>query len=596
MTFKVQLHHYGRFTIPHGRRFVDGMVATTDPVELESFSTNQMKLILTNCLGYDENSVTFLYIKKPGCSLDSCLIPLDDAIQDNELILTYTQTQHNRLHVYISRVELSPLVADDQSKYEVSGKLQIYAAHHPIDLSTVLISNDGSLKKSFAGIISEETILKQKESLSYLHQMQKQNKRFDYHELLGKLGFIDKTKPTKPYTQTAFNFLVHNKGQLVNGDKKDLVYVNGGTINITISRMKLQEMKQYLFNILGKNINALYYRVPHNGFSITIKQRNNYDMHVMFDISSARGKLEIYIDHIDVNFIIQKYIYRNSDLAQMMNHVITDYTSDTEDERKEVTQNDYTYDQMIEWAEQEHFEDEETKEVHYHTEIWKNRIYNMSRLETSRGVDDEYSFLSIVAFFIFKIPIKWYQSQVKPIMPGRGRPRNTRQGGDPAEPVAIRDPRDIEEIESLQQWIRELKLQQDKHNEETESNSVVWDDGFDREKNPFGRRPPPQARSQNRGDILHSLGVRVEILKFMGTAQPDEFIDWISTVERVFDLRDIPDNPKVKVVAIKLRKYASLWWDHVKHKRCQQGLDPHQLVFGKTHKERFHGHLDQVCL
>ncbi|GKB16031.1 hypothetical protein Tco_0849954 [Tanacetum coccineum] len=88
MTFKVLLHHYGRFTTPPGRRFVDGMVATIDPVELESFSTNQMKLILTNCLGYDENSATFLYIKKPSCSLDSGLIPLDDAIQDNELILT----------------------------------------------------------------------------------------------------------------------------------------------------------------------------------------------------------------------------------------------------------------------------------------------------------------------------------------------------------------------------------------------------------------------------------------------------------------------------------------------------------------------------
>nr|GEZ97877.1 bulb-type lectin domain-containing protein [Tanacetum cinerariifolium] len=56
----------------------------------------------------------------------------------------------------------------------------------------------------------------------------------------------------------------------------------------------------------------------------------------------------------------------------MMNHVITDYTSDSEEERKEVTQDDYTYDQMIEWAKQEHFEDEKTKEFHCHTEIWKN--------------------------------------------------------------------------------------------------------------------------------------------------------------------------------------------------------------------------------
>ncbi|GKA31824.1 hypothetical protein Tco_0718191 [Tanacetum coccineum] len=54
-----------------------------------------------------------------------------------------------------------------------------------------------------------------------------------------------------------------------------------------------------------------------------------------------------------------KYIYPNATLAEMMNHVITDYTSDSEEERREVTQNDYTFDQMVERAEQEHFEDEE---------------------------------------------------------------------------------------------------------------------------------------------------------------------------------------------------------------------------------------------
>ncbi|GJT38170.1 hypothetical protein Tco_0938035 [Tanacetum coccineum] len=100
--------------------------------------------------------------------------------------------------------------------------------------------------------------------------------------------------------------------------------------------MKLKEMKQYLFNIIGKNIHALYYKLQHTGFSITVKLRNNYDMHVMFDISSAQGKLEIYIDHVGVNFVIAKYICPNATLAEMMNHVITDYTSDNEDERNEM--------------------------------------------------------------------------------------------------------------------------------------------------------------------------------------------------------------------------------------------------------------------
>ncbi|GKC30933.1 hypothetical protein Tco_1038227 [Tanacetum coccineum] len=46
---------------------------------------------------------------------------------------------------------------------KVAGKLQIFISHNPIDLSTVLIPNDGSLEESFAGIIFEETKIKQQE-------------------------------------------------------------------------------------------------------------------------------------------------------------------------------------------------------------------------------------------------------------------------------------------------------------------------------------------------------------------------------------------------------------------------------------------------
>nr|GEU62777.1 hypothetical protein [Tanacetum cinerariifolium] len=122
MTFKVLLHHYGRFTSPPGRNFIDGLVATVDPVELDNFSTNQVKLILTNSLGYDFKSLTFLYVRNPNCSLDSGLIPLANAIQDRDILLTYTQTHQNRLHVYVSRVEISSLVMADQRKDERNKK------------------------------------------------------------------------------------------------------------------------------------------------------------------------------------------------------------------------------------------------------------------------------------------------------------------------------------------------------------------------------------------------------------------------------------------------------------------------------------------
>ena len=51
---------------------------------------------------------------------------------------------------------------------------------------------------------------------------------------------------------------------------------------------------------------------------------------------------------------------------------------------------------------------------------------------------------------------------------------------------------------------------------------------------------------------------KVVIPKFKGKLDLDEFLGWMKIVERVFDLKDVPEERKVKHVALKLRKYASL--------------------------------------
>nr|GEX62711.1 reverse transcriptase domain-containing protein [Tanacetum cinerariifolium] len=67
--------------------------------------------------------------------------------------------------------------------------------------------------------------------------------------------------------------------------------------------------------------------------------------------------------------------------------------------------------------------------------------------------------------------------------------------------------------------------------------------------------------------IKWGLGLKIEIPEFTCKVHLDDFIDWLITVERVFDVRDIPNKLKVKLVAIKLRQHASLWWDHVNKRR-----------------------------
>ena len=50
----------------------------------------------------------------------------------------------------------------------------------------------------------------------------------------------------------------------------------------------------------------------------------------------------------------------------------------------------------------------------------------------------------------------------------------------------------------------------------------------------------------------NNLDFKVDIPEFEGQLDPDLFLDWLRTVERVFDYKDVPEEKKVKLVALKL--------------------------------------------
>jgi len=56
---------------------------------------------------------------------------------------------------------------------------------------------------------------------------------------------------------------------------------------------------------------------------------------------------------------------------------------------------------------------------------------------------------------------------------------------------------------------------------------------------------------------------KVEIPEFESKLDPKEFLDWLHTVERVFEYKDVLEDKKVKFMASRLRKYASLWWTNL---------------------------------
>jgi len=68
----------------------------------------------------------------------------------------------------------------------------------------------------------------------------------------------------------------------------------------------------------------------------------------------------------------------------------------------------------------------------------------------------------------------------------------------------------------------------------------------------------------------NSNDFRVEIPEYEGKLDPEDFLDWLHTVERLFEFKDVPKEKKVKLVALRLRKYASLWWTNLCAKRVRE--------------------------
>lgn len=58
-------------------------------------------------------------------------------------------------------------------------------------------------------------------------------------------------------------------------------------------------------------------------------------------------------------------------------------------------------------------------------------------------------------------------------------------------------------------------------------------------------------------------GIKANIPKFYDSLKSEEFLDWLSVFEKLFDYKEILEGIKVKLVAKKLHGHAFVWWDKV---------------------------------
>ncbi|KAJ9567692.1 hypothetical protein OSB04_003658, partial [Centaurea solstitialis] len=92
----------------------------------------------------------------------------------------------------------------------------------------------------------------------------------------------------------------------------------------------------------------------------------------------------------------------------------------------------------------------------------------------------------------------------------------------------------------------------------------------------------PVHRRRVRDDLRD---VKADAPEFHGGSNPDDFIEWLNDIENLFDVRGYSDEKSYKVAVLKLKKYASLWWENKKAKRERSGKSKRKLK--KLLKERF---------
>ncbi|CAB4291989.1 unnamed protein product [Prunus armeniaca] len=93
---------------------------------------------------------------------------------------------------------------------------------------------------------------------------------------------------------------------------------------------------------------------------------------------------------------------------------------------------------------------------------------------------------------------------------------------------------------------------------ETQSHGGESSDG-EGDENPFYNHMPMEGVQRGRDHYGRNFDMKVDLPEFEGKMQPDDFVDWLNTVERIFDYKEVPDEKKVKIVAIKLKRNASAW-------------------------------------
>lgn len=133
----------------------------------------------------------------------------------------------------------------------------------------------------------------------------------------------------------------------------------------------------------------------------------------------------------------------------------------------------------------------------------------------------------------------------------------------------------VRTILQAQQRAPNLRRQEEQVFEVDDEDEDVLDD------NPFARLNEQNGAAQQRAIIQapHTnnnrweSGFKLDLPEFSGGLQPEDFLDWLCTIEELLEFKEVPDVMRVPLVATRLRGRASAWWQQTKETRLRAGKE-----------------------
>nr|XP_043611631.1 uncharacterized protein LOC122583275 [Erigeron canadensis] len=80
-----------------------------------------------------------------------------------------------------------------------------------------------------------------------------------------------------------------------------------------------------------------------------------------------------------------------------------------------------------------------------------------------------------------------------------------------------------------------------------------------------------QCRRRHRRHKDDTKDIKIDPPDFIGSSNPEDYFEWVQVMDRIMEIKEYDDKKSFKVAIIRLKKYASSWYDHMKDERNYKG-------------------------